>query len=403
MQKHSLLLLDVYGNVSFNSDLASNLFQTGGSFCIGVIGASKSINMSTNHIFQVEQQNIYKINQTQKDLAPIEAGSIRLKVDKFGLTTNNITYAVSGVKLKYWNFYPTEAPYGIIPVWGYGDVVESKHAGVKVGERFYGYFPMTTYCTLQPIKVNPFGFADGTPHRQELASVYNRYSGVAGDPFYKEATENYQPIIRPLFATSFLLYQFLNQEDFLGADQVMITSASAKTSLGLAYMLRQHKGQDGKTIIGLTSSRNVDFVQSTAYYDTVLSYEQIQELPKEKTVIVDISGNFKLLQDLSSDLGDLLQHIALVGLTDWKAVGRYSSIEKTAFFFAPTYFKSFFQLHGPEKGNRLLNEALAGFIEETKQRMELEIITDLETLSQLYLEMVDGKVDPKKGYIVQVF
>ncbi len=355
-----------------------------------------------NQIFRVEKQNIYQVNHVQNELSELSEGEIRLRIDKYGLTTNNITYAVSGFKLKYWDFFPTDAPYGIIPVWGYASVVASKQDEIKVGERIYGYFPMASYCTLRPQKVNPFSFSDGAPHRQELAAVYNNYIRVAADPFHYETLEDYVPIIKPLFATSFLIYQFLKNQHFLDAEQIILTSASAKTSLGLAYMLKQNRAEDGKKIIALTSNRNVDFVKSTQYHDAVFAYEDYKAVASEKAVVIDISGNYNLLKNISELLNEKLLHIALVGLTDWKAAGRFSNIPNTQFFFAPTHYKVFYKTQGAVKANQMLNEALMQFTNDTKKMMELEFITDIEQLSKLYLEMVDGKVDPKKGYLVSI-
>lgn len=355
-----------------------------------------------NHIFCVEKNNIYQLGTTQCELEALKAGEVRLAIDKYALTTNNITYAVSGFKLKYWNFFPTDEPYGIIPVWGYGTVVASEHAEIKEGERYYGYFPMADYCTVIPHKVKPFGFSDGATHRQEMAPVYNQYLQVEPEANQDPAIDNYTPIIKPLFATSFLMYQFLKRQDFLAAEQIIITSASSKTSLALAFNLRQHRVTDGKEIIGLTSSRNIDFVQTAGYYDAVWAYEAYQSISQKKTVVVDMSGNYALIQGLSALLNEQIMHIALVGLTDWKAAGRFSTIPKTQFFFAPNHFKTFYQEHGAEQANQMLNDALIGFINDMKSLTDLEFITDLEQLSTLYLEMVDGKVNPKKGYVVKI-
>lgn len=355
-----------------------------------------------NHQFQVEKQNIYKVNLAQTDLENLKEGEIRVKIDKYAMTTNNITYAVSGFKLKYWDFFPAEAPYGIIPVWGYAEVMASKNPEIKEGERLYGYLPMATYCTLEPVKIYPGGFSDGAAHRQGLAAIYNHYTRVAADPTHDGAIENYIPIIKPLFATSFLIYQFLKGQGFLGAEQIILTSASAKTALGLAFMLKEHQTTDGKKIVGLTSGRNVDFVKSTNYYDTVLAYEDYEEIASQKAVVVDISGNGGLLNKVSEHLSDELLHIALVGLTDWKSAGKFSNIPKAQFFFAPTHYKTFFQSHDPVKANQMLNQALTGFIKHTKELMELEYVSDTGQLSKLYLEMVDGKVNPQKGYLVKL-
>ena len=59
-------------------------------------------------------------------------------------------------------------------------------------------------------------------------------------------------LLRPLFVTSFLLDDFLNDNGFFGAQQVILSSASSKTSLGLAFELAQ-KRKGNVTVTGLTA------------------------------------------------------------------------------------------------------------------------------------------------------
>ena len=55
-----------------------------------------------------------------KDL-PEEA--VLVKVERFAFTANNITYALAGDQLKYWQLFPAPQGFGNIPVWGFGDVI----------------------------------------------------------------------------------------------------------------------------------------------------------------------------------------------------------------------------------------------------------------------------------------
>jgi hypothetical protein len=87
---------------------------------------------------------------------PLAAGQMRLRIEKFALTANNITYAAFGKAMSYWDFYPSaEAGWGCIPVWGFATVSESLCPDIVVGERFYGYYPMSSEVILQPIRLRP--------------------------------------------------------------------------------------------------------------------------------------------------------------------------------------------------------------------------------------------------------
>lgn len=74
-------------------------------------------------------------------LAP---GQVLLRVDSFGLSTNNVTYAALGDALGYWRFFPAPEGWGRVPVWGFADVARSRHPDLAEGERVFGFLPMST-------------------------------------------------------------------------------------------------------------------------------------------------------------------------------------------------------------------------------------------------------------------
>ena len=57
------------------------------------------------------------------------------------MTANNVTYALMGDAMHYWDFFPAEPGLGLVPLWGFADVVASSTDGVEVGTRVYGYLP----------------------------------------------------------------------------------------------------------------------------------------------------------------------------------------------------------------------------------------------------------------------
>ena len=135
--------------------------------------------------FIVERENLRHakfVPAPDPERVDLGADHALLRVDAFAFTANNITYAVFGDAMQYWNFFPGDAAdkgddtvWGRIPVWGFGDVVESRTVGVDEGRRLYGYFPMSTDLVVSPGKLDARGFRDLTPHRQPMAAVYNRY------------------------------------------------------------------------------------------------------------------------------------------------------------------------------------------------------------------------------------
>ena len=100
-----------------------------------------------------------------------------MRVDRFALTANNITYGVVGERIGYWAFFPpqdnADGGWGIIPVWGFADVVRSRCAEIPEGTRLYGYFPMASHWVMRPARVTEARMIDGSDHRQALPPVYN--------------------------------------------------------------------------------------------------------------------------------------------------------------------------------------------------------------------------------------
>src|SRR5207253_2796311 len=124
--------------------------------------------------------------------------------------------------------------------------------------RFYGYFPIASHVRMQPERVTERGFYDAVEHRRTLTSAYNQYTRVTNDAAYAPELENYQMLYRPLFITSFMLADFLEDNRFFGATRLVVSSASSKTAYGTAFCLRD---VPGISLAGITSARNRAFVE----------------------------------------------------------------------------------------------------------------------------------------------
>ena len=94
------------------------------------------MNSSTQLIVARKDFKISKIIETPLPALPqLPDDGLLVKVDRFAFTANNITYAILGDQLKYWDLFPAPDGFGIIPVWGLGDVVESRHPDIAKGEK----------------------------------------------------------------------------------------------------------------------------------------------------------------------------------------------------------------------------------------------------------------------------
>src|SRR6185295_3537971 len=155
------------------------------------------------------------------------------------------------------------------------------HPGVAPGEILFGYYPMATHLVIEATDVNKRALRDGAAHRQGVAPTYNTYARVTGNAAFEGRQGDYQALLRPLFTLSFLVDDFLAENAFFGASCVMLSSASSKTSFGLAHLL--HARQRVR-VIGLTSASNVPFVQSLGCYDEVVTYDKVNTMPASAPV-----------------------------------------------------------------------------------------------------------------------
>lgn len=338
------------------------------------------------------------------DDAELDGGQALLRVDTFALTANNITYGVAGDLIGYWSFFPADPGWGRIPVWGFADVVRSTTDGVAEGERVYGYLPMSTHLVVEPDRIRADGFVDACAHRAELPSVYNRYRRLVADPDHDPATEDLEALLRPLFTTSWLIDDFLADEDFFGGEAVVLTSASSKTSFGTAFCLARRDDHPVE-IIGLTSPRNAEFVSSLGCYDTVLTYDDVAALRSDRpTVSVDMAGSSAVLSALHHHLGDSLRHSATVGMTHWEArtgTGALPGPEPTL-FFAPARIDKRTTDWGRGAVDERLAPDWAAFVAAAGDWVTIRRVVGAEPVKAAYLELLAGATAPDDALIMSL-
>ncbi len=355
------------------------------------------------------------LSQTRLDSAPASAllpGQARLGVDSFALTANNITYAAFGDAMNYWQFFPTgEDGWGCIPVWGFATVLESLCEGVAVGEKFYGYYPMASQLVAQPTRVKPGSFIDGADHRQALPEVYNQYLRCSADPFYTADTEALQALLRPLFITSFLIDDFLSDNDFFGAcaagpGVMLLSSASSKTAYGTAFQLAQRAGIE---VVGLTSPGKVAFCESLGCYQRVLAYDQLDLLPPETAcVYVDFAGNAALREQIHQRFSQLAYSCSIGGthIDALRTKGGRRDLPgpRPTLFFAPSQIKK----RGQDWGAQVLASRMAQAWQAFTQRVNRADAPWLQVaqhrgpvaMQAVYQEVLGGHSDPRTGHIL---
>lgn len=341
---------------------------------------------------ELARNRLSALRAMPEDLHP-GPGEAVARIDLAALTANNVTYAVhGGPPLHYWNFFPAaDDAHGVVPVWGYATVTESRVEGIAAGDRFFGYWPSATHLKLQPGPLKAGGFSDMAPHRQGLAPVYNAYRPAGDVP---PAMQPLVALFQPLYGTSFVLAHFLSAA--AASQPVILTSASSKTAIGTAWNLKAQ----GARVIGLTSPANLDFVRSTGAYTELLSYADVESLEAEApSVLVDFAGNAGLLERLHRHLVGLsASHI--VGNTHWETRGQVDLPGPTpALFFAPAVWEARAREIGPAVFDAELAASMKAFLADATRWLEVVTVEGEQGYAAAFGALLEGKAPARQGVV----
>jgi Protein of unknown function (DUF2855) len=356
--------------------------------------------MSAMSDFLVKRDDLRECRVAESEAPSVASGQALLRVDRFGLTANNVTYAVMGEAMSYWDFFPAEDGWGRMPVWGFAEVERSEIEGVEVGARVYGYLPPSSHLLVTPGSVNGQGFTDRSPHRAALPSAYHRYLVSGEDPFYSADTEDIQMLLRPLFYTSFLIDDQLADAGLTERGPIVISSASSKTAIAAAFLLARREGVE---LVGLTSAGNSEFVAGLGIYGRTVTYDEIGSLAGGPATYVDISGDGAVRQAVHSHFGDELVHSMAVGITHWEELSAGQGDlpgPAPALFFAPSRVEKRSADWGPAELERRVAEAWHPFCEWTAGWLETIPGQGFDGLQSAYLDVLEGRVSPKSAHIL---
>ncbi|MEM8772585.1 MAG: DUF2855 family protein [Pseudomonadota bacterium] len=360
--------------------------------------------MTTIAEYQVQKTDLAQSRLVERDLKALGEGEILAKVDRFAVTANNVTYGVVGERIGYWKFFPVEdESWGIIPVWGFADVEQSNHPDIAVGERLYGYWPMASHLIMAPGKINDTHFVDIAPRRRELPPVYNGYNRLTREFGYDGDMDNERMVLFPLYATSFCLYDFLKDNDWFGADQIIVPSASSKTAIGVAYAIRSDEAPP--RLIGLTSPRNKSAVEELDVYEDVLVYDDIGTMKGDiPSVIVDMSGNGDVLNSLHKLLGDNMKYTSNVGVTHYESnkMGPNFIADRSAMFFAPGHIQKRNKDWGPGEFQKRAQMFWHQAALKSRSWLSIKEATGAEAVNEAWQDVLAGNTPADTAWAVGI-
>ena len=354
--------------------------------------------MTSSWALAVARDDLYQTALLEGAVPEIGDGEVLLRVDRVGMTANNVTYALLGESFRYWDFFPTEPGWGLVPLWGFAEVVASAEGDVPVGGRVYGYLPPASHLVVRAGRPTARGFRDISQHRAQLPSPYNFYALTSGDLAYEAHQEDLLVLYRPLFFTAFMLADRLEDNGFFGAEVLALSSASSKTGYAAAFLLRGK----GPQVVGLTSAGNVAFTESLGCYDRVLPYGAAHLLsPAVPTAYLDLAGSAHVRGRLRQHLGGRLVHEAVVGVTHQDRAGAEAlSGPRTEVFFAPDQMRK----RSADWGREALDLRFAGawrdFAAAAGNWVDVVSQHGHGALRDVWLEILAGHSAPRIGHVL---
>jgi NADPH:quinone reductase-like Zn-dependent oxidoreductase len=385
-----------------------------------------------------ERDNIENTVVLRDELPALEQDEIRLRVDKVGLSANNLFYAQMGEApfLKFFAVYPLGEEHkhlANVPAWGVATIIESRNSEFSVGEQYRGFLHMTNVVQMKARRTDD-GLTAYGGKRDKLNPAYNGFVAVdpsGSSPIKGEGDKSDLAMTSaPGGLSGFIMYELLKMHGFYKGNSVVLTSASSKLSLATAMLLQDDR-QTGKLekVIAYTAKSNADFVRSTGLYDEILAYdESLPDEPGLKHVLIDVAGDaaiYKRSKDrfvkafavggthsnadasiftafgLSGFCKMFIDMIAPQAMKSWASRNLNPRLEM---FFAPTVITQLLALWGKEAMDQKSDKALGQFVNAAIEEgwIEVDRSENVEDIQAAYKNIVLGQVPPSHAIILSL-
>ncbi len=370
------------------------------------------------------------------ELPPLEQSEIRLRVDKIGLSANNLFYAQMGEApfLKFFAVYPlgdSNKHLANVPAWGVATVTESRNPEFSAGDRFRGFLHMTNVVQMKARRT-PEGFTAYGGDRDKINPAYNGFLTVDPDGHSPIRGSGQKADLAmasaPGAGSGFIMAELLRMNDFYGANSVVLSSASSKLSLATALLLRKERDEGRlEKIVGYTAETNADFVRSTELYDDVVTYDA--GLPGDehlRHLLVDVAGDAQIYKrsqakfvkafavggthsDAESSVftafgpsGFLKMIAEMMGPAFIKKWAARNLRPKLEMFFAPSVIQDLLARWGREEMDARSDAALTAFVDAAVDGGWIKVSRSEtpEAAQAAYRRIVEGRVPPSEAVIL---
>ncbi|KAL3448199.1 hypothetical protein BJX65DRAFT_307475 [Aspergillus insuetus] len=294
------------------------------------------------HVVSKTDNRQHATFQLPEQQQPLRPSSVRVRASLITLSSNNLSYALGGTRLHWWDTYPVPAtapaPYndnsawGIVPAWGLATVLESSVPDIDPGTTLYGYWPTSQHAVDLQLAADevPGHWRETSVHRTALMTLYNRYNVLDISNRDSESL-GWEVGIKPVLLAGYVLSQYVFTPDprlnppvhpFGGTEEwdagtadlsksVFVSlSASTKTARSLAYYLYCRPAGSGPLrFLQVTSSPAAiaeaaekflpQFPVKAVGYEEVESVESwLSDAKAERIIIADFGARYGALDIL---------------------------------------------------------------------------------------------------------
>jgi hypothetical protein len=284
------------------------------------------------HVILKDDISVHKALPLSSTLPPLKGDHVRVRTAIISLTNNNVSYALLGTALHWWAAYPVPADlqtpyndtkaYGIVPAWGYGEILESKVGGLEPGMLLWGFWPTSSLPADLYLKSADVAghFIEISEGRKNLWNLYQRYvlpdanARLASLTPQKVEEMAWEAAVRPVWEAGYLLNRSIfgkthihpanagpwSKEDAdLSAAVVVNLSASSKTGRAVTEALVSRRSEKLLGFMTVSSAAKSSLIPEATFPTKTVSYgdmidnatvEWIRARQPKKIIIVDNGG-----------------------------------------------------------------------------------------------------------------
>merc|ERR1712194_478539 len=192
-------------------------------------------------------------------------------------------------------------------------------------------------------------------------------------------------------------------------NSVIISCASSKTAMALAYCLRMRGGcaieREMSCVVGLATKEHLEFVKSTDLYHFVYTYEEVESLPNNRTIVyMDFKCDGEVRQAITLRMGTNLMYNMVLGPAVFQKKMKDQRCEKRAreILFDESSWRERRRMVAEvtKTGrNEKLRYSYKAFVERLQKYVSLKHASAAEPFREMYDVIYSNKASPSEAYV----